>query len=47
MLKNGSDTWIDISGNLPKDKISAIAVDEATGNFFVGVDNIEIFEVVP
>jgi photosystem II stability/assembly factor-like uncharacterized protein len=47
MCKNGSDTWVDISGNLPKEKISAIAVDKETGRVFIGVDGMGIFEVIP
>ncbi len=47
MCKNGSDTWVDISGDFPKDKISALAVDKETGKVYVGVDGIGLFEVIP
>ena len=47
MCKNGSDTWVDISGDFPKDKISALAIDKKTGKIYVGVDSIGLFEVIP
>ena len=47
MCKNGSDTWVDISGEFPKDKISALSIDKKTGKIYVGVDSVGLFEVIP
>jgi hypothetical protein len=47
MCKNGSDTWVDISGDFPKDKISTLAVDKKTGKVYIGVDGVGLFEVIP
>jgi hypothetical protein len=47
MCKDGSDTWVDISGDFPKDKISALSVDKKTGKIYIGVDGVGLFEVIP
>jgi hypothetical protein len=47
MCKNGSDTWVDISGEFPKDKISTLSIDKKTGKVYVGVDDFGLFEVIP
>jgi len=46
-LKKGGNKWVDISGDLPKDKITAIEIDANTGDVFVGVDGSGIYSLKP
>ncbi|MGB9694112.1 MAG: VPS10 domain-containing protein, partial [Fervidobacterium sp.] len=47
VCKNGSDTWLDISGNFERDKIKALAVDEGRGSVYVCVDSLGVFKIIP